>query len=298
MKISKGKVKVPHLLLVFGIDGIGKSTFAAGADTALFIGAENGTNNIDTSRVEDIHTYEDVALALDYLIKNETEYKTIVIDSLDWLESLLYVHLLKKHNKEVVEDIGGGFGKYVNVILAEWKLLINKLSVIRDIKKINVILIAHSQIKVFNDPLSLEPYERYVLKLQDKTSALFREFVDAVLFLNYETFVKKEKNMSKAKAFSDGERYIFTQKTAAYDAKNRFGLPPKIKLTTFKEFEHLIHGASASETEVLKQEIDGMILDIKDAELLPKIKTAIENAGNDFGKLTAIKNRLQEITNV
>lgn len=294
MKITTGKIKKPHLGIAFGVEAIGKSTLASTYPNPIFIGPENGSHNLDTSRAEGLKTYKDILDALNFLMTEKHEFQTVVIDSLDWVEPLLYKSICERFKADAIEDTFGGYGKWVNGMLNEWGNFISALDRLRD-NGMNVLLIAHYHVKLFNDPLTNEPYERYVMKLQEKTSAKFREWVDYVFFLNFETFTKKEKGMNKAKAFSDGERYIFTQKTAAYDAKNRFGLPEKMKLETFKEIDMAINGASASDIEVIMQEITGMILDVKDKDLLPKIELALENAKNDFSKLTAIKNRLKEI---
>jgi len=294
VKITSGKIKKPHLGIVFGVESSGKTTLGSTYPNPIFVGPENGSHNVDTSRFEGLKTYEDILKSLNYLLTEKHEYKSVIVDSLDWIEPLLYKFLCTKYKTEVIEDVGGGFGRYVMIMLSEWGNFISALDKLRD-SGMNVLLIAHYHVKAFNDPSTTEPYDRYVMKLQEKTSAKFREWVDYVFFLNFETFTKKDRGMSKSKAFSDGERYIFTTKTAAYDAKNRFGLPEKMKLETFKEIDLAINGASVSEVEILKQEISGMVLDIKDKELLPKVQTAIESAKNDFSKLTAIKNRLKEI---
>ncbi len=294
MKITTGKIKKPHLGIVFGVEAIGKSTLASTYPAPIFVGPENGSHNLDTSRVEGLKTYKDILEALNYLLTEKHDFKSVIIDSLDWVEPILYKSICEKFKADAIEDTFGGYGKWVNGMLVEWSNFISALDKLRE-AGMNVLLIAHYHVKAFNDPSTNEPYERYVMKLQEKTSAKFREWVDYVFFLNFETFTKKDKGMNKAKAFSDGERYIFTQKTTAHDAKNRFGLPEKMKLATFKEIDLAINGASASEIEILKQEINEMILDVKDKELLPKIELAIENSKNDFSKLTAIKNRLKEI---
>lgn len=299
MKVSKGKIKKPHLVLVYGPEGMGKSTFGADAPDALFIGAESGSSNLDTSRVEDIKTHEDVVKSIDYLLNNVTEYKSVVLDSLDWLEPLFCAHLLKKHNVTVLEEIGGGFGKYKGILIGEWRMFIDKLTQLRDVKKMNVVLIAHSHLKAFNDPNALQPYDRHSLKLSEAASALFREYVDVVLFFNKESHTKKEKNMTKARAFSDDQIYAYTTKTVSHDAKNRFGLPPKIKLNLphpFADFEALVKGSSTTELANLKLEITEKVLDVTDKALLPKIEEAIKNAGDSYGQLSAIRDRLIEIT--
>jgi hypothetical protein len=291
MKITSGRIKRPHLVLIYGVDGAGKSTWASTFPSPIFIGPENGSDNLDVSRAEEIDSYKKMLDSLEWLKNNKHDFKTVVIDSVDWVEPLLYKSLCERYKVDEIESIAGGYGRHVNVMLVEWKVFIEKVNVLR--ATMNIVLISHYHIRAFNDPSSNEPYDRYMIKLQEKTSSLFREWVDCVLFLNFETFTKKDKGVLKAKAFSDGERYLYTTKTAAYDAKNRFGLPPKMKLQTFLEYELAINGASVTDIELIKAEINDLMLDVKDAELLEKIKASMVNA--DFNKLTAIKGRIMEI---
>jgi hypothetical protein len=145
---------------------------------------------------------------------------------------------------------------------------------------------SHYHVKVFNDPATHLPYDRYTLKLAEKTAALFREWVDCVLFANFETFSTSDnKKAVKGKGISTGVRKLYCEKRAAYDAKNRFGLPESINL----DYEEFIRLATVIKPD-LKKDIEALLLDITDKELLEKIKASMINA--DDNKLTQIKNRI------
>jgi len=95
----------------------------------------------------------------------------------------------------------------------------------------NIILIAHAQIKTFADPAQPTGYDRYQLKLNEKAAAVLREAVECVLFATYETTVVKEKGDKKGRGVGDGERVMYTERRPAFDAKNHFDLPFEMPLS-------------------------------------------------------------------
>lgn len=281
-KTSRGIVQMPHALVIYGVESIGKTGFAASFPNPFFIDVEGGSKNYDVNRITDLK-WPEILAVLEEL--KTTEYKTIVVDSLDWLEKLLHVHICEKFKVSVVEDAGGGYGKWVNIMIAEWTPFIELLKQLRAMDKA-IVLTAHYQIKVFNDPVTSHPYDRYTMKLNDKVAAMFKEWVDCVLFANFETFTtSKDHKATKGKGMSTGVRKLYCEKRAAYDAKNRFGLPESINL----DYEEFIRLATVIKPD-LKKEIEALMLDVQDLELLEKIKASM--IGADDNKLTQIKNRI------
>jgi hypothetical protein len=297
MQITKGKIKKPALLLVFGTDGVGKSTFAAEAPGAIFIGPESGSNDLDVARFNNIKTFQDVKKAVRFLIDEKHEYQTLALDSLDWIEPLLwqYVCSLDMKKPEIIDEAFGGYGKGFVKANAIWKELMVDLQELRDKREMNIVAIAHSQIKVFNDPSEILPYDRYILKLNEKASALWREFVDCVLFVNFETIVRKEnKNDKKGKAFGDDVRKMYTQRRPSFDAKNRYGLPFELHLG-WKEFE----AARGSGVQTIIEELTEELVYL--SSKLPENKqaamiAAVENAKNDKTMLTKIRDHAKALT--
>jgi len=222
-KVVTGKIKKNNLLMIYGVEGCGKTTWAAGFDTPLFIGSEQGSETLDVSRYE-LESWQEFDKLLDELLVNETPYKTIVIDSIDWLEGLLFDSLTKGDNP--IEEVGGGYGKWVGIVNNEYRkimIILNRLRV-----KYNIIIIGHAQLKKFGDPVNNEQYDRYELKLHSpKSSMLWKEYIDCLLFMNYEIITKKEKGM--VKTYGDGVRKIYTEHRPSFDAKNRFQLPFEIE---------------------------------------------------------------------
>ena len=224
MKITKGKKSLPYLVLIHGVDGVGKSTLASEFPSPIFIGPELGTFNIDVAgRVEDIKDYDEIIDALRKIHEIGTaRYRTIVIDSLDWCETMLIEKLSEQNlkNYEVAAQLQHKF--------FEFSQILNKMRM----RGHNIVLICHSTIAEFNDPVVDRPYNRYELKLyKNKYSnvdirGFWREFVDCVLFLNHETITQgKNKEVRGTKT----DRVVMHLKPSArWEAKNRFGVDHNI----------------------------------------------------------------------
>lgn len=288
-KVSKGKIKKPHLVLVYGTDSVGKSTFGSQAPNPIFLGTEDGTNNLDVARFNNITSWDDVIKATNELISDKHDFKSLVIDSLDWLEPILHRMICERHNVKSIELASGGYGKGYIEALGEWQKFIGMLSQLREKRGMNVVMIAHSQVIRFSDPSTQSEYDRYELKLYKKSAALFREYVDSVLFANFEIFSKKDNG--KTRAYGDGARVLFTERRPGFDAKNRFGLPFQLPLS-WSDYEMAIESAKPNDPEVLLQSIIAMVAEITDDELKKKVMETVEKSKTDGKQLEAIKNRL------
>jgi hypothetical protein len=228
-RVTTGKIKKPHLLLIYGVDGIGKSSFAAGAPKPIFLGTEDGTDHLDVARFPCPESWPDVGMAIQELYKEKHDYKTLVIDSLDWLEPLLYAEICKEHGAKSIELAAGGYGKGYVEAAVRWEAFIKHINRLRIDRQMNVILIAHSELTQHSDAANQITYDKFQLKLHKKSAPKFREWVDSVLFANFEVFAKTEGK--ELKAFGSGARKIWTEGRPGYDAKNRLGLPECIDLS-------------------------------------------------------------------
>lgn len=228
-KVQTGPVKRNHFVLLYGVDGVGKSTFGANAPKPIFLGPEDGLGLLDVARFPSPANWQDIKRAVSDLINEDHPYKTLVVDSLDWIEPLVWAYVCAEDSVQSIEQVEGGFGKgYVRAV-EQWNEFIKQLTRLRS--KMHIVLIGHSQIRVFNDPAEDGQYDRYLLKLNEKAGARFREAVDCVLFANFETRLTKKKGALKARAFGDGARVVFTERRPAFDAKNRFNLPFQMPLS-------------------------------------------------------------------
>lgn len=225
--ISRGRaIKAPRIFL-YGSHGLGKSTFASRAPAPIFIQTEDGLGSIDTASFPLATSSVQVMSAIETLYTQEHEFKTVVLDSADWLEQILQREIEAKHD---AKDLAYGKGA---VILAErWKQILDGLNALRNDKNMAVIVLGHCEIKRFDSP-EVESYDRYQPHLAPRVSALLQQWADAVLFTNYRTIVRKEDvgfNKSVSRGMTTGERLIYTSETPAFQAKNRYSLPPNMPL--------------------------------------------------------------------
>lgn len=227
MQITKGKRARAQKVVVYGPEGIGKSTFAAQFPEPLFIDTEGSTDNMDVSRLNKPSSYTMLKNEIAWVKANPTVCKTLVIDTIDWAESLVIADVCAQHGKKGIEDFGWGNG--YTYTKEEMGRLLNQLGELVDLG-INVVLTAHAQMRKFEQPDEMGSYDRWELKLGKKTSSqtapLVKEWADMVLFANYKTVVMTADN-GKKKA-TGGQRVLYTQHHPAWDAKNRHGLPEEM----------------------------------------------------------------------
>lgn len=223
-----GRQEVPIRISLYGTDGIGKSTWAAMAPKPIFIGAEDGTSHLDVTRFPKPESWTDILDAITELYEKEHDFKTVVLDTADWAEKKAADQVCNEHNVNSLEEIS--YGKWKRFLLDTFSQCLRGFDALYG-KGMNIILISHCEVKTFNDP-EHESYDRYQLKLHESIAATVREWCDVNLFANYDTSVQKvgQGFNEKTKAVSYGKRMIFTERSAAFDAKNRYNLPNRLPL--------------------------------------------------------------------
>lgn len=290
--VTKGKIRQPILTLVFGTDGVGKSSFAAGAPSPVFLGTEKGTANLDVARGATPTSFKEVLAAIDELRTGKHDFQTLAIDSLDWLEPLVWEQVCVDNSWKDIE--APGFGKGYVAANRYWLNMMGELTKLRDERRMNIVLIAHAQVKLAKDPHAQAEYDRYQLKLNDKAAALWREYVDSVLFANYETFVKTEKG--KTRAMGDGARYLFTERRAGHDGKNRYGLPYQLPLS-WEDFAQAVDAGNPDDPVFLMTSISELVGMISDETTKQKVLQSVEASKTDPTRLARILDRLRAVTN-
>lgn len=242
MNITRGKKNTAKKVVVYGPEGIGKSTFASCFPDPVFIDTEGSTNDMDVARFDKATSWEMLLEQVRYVVKNPSVCKTLVIDTADWAEQMCMKNLCDSHNKKGIEDFGYGNG-YVYA-KEEWGKFLNLLQEVVE-KGVHVVVTAHSHIRKFEQPDELGAYDRYELKLgkktQSQTSPLLKEWADMVLFANYKIMsVAADKDGRKHKA-QGGRRVMYTSHHPCWDAKNRYGLPEELPFD-YSEIAHIISG--------------------------------------------------------
>jgi hypothetical protein len=284
--VLKGKRQTPIRVLLYGTEGIGKSTFGAEAPKPIFLGAEDGTAQLDVERFPTPESWQDVLDAVRVLETEPHEYRTLVVDTVDWAEPLLWKHICDRDNQPNIEAYG--YGKGYNAALDEWRVFLGALERLRKAKGIHIILVAHSWIKTFKNPEG-EDFDRYELKLNNKAGGLIKEWADAVLFANYETLIAKDGRTKRTRGVDTGARLLFTERRAAYDAKNRYGLPPFLPLA-WGDFEAAVLKHQPATPEALAKEVQRKAEELGGEEG-KNILAALGRASGDTQKLAYLNNR-------
>ena len=224
--ISKGKQKTAIRLVSYGIEGIGKSTFASHFPEPLFIDTEGGTKQLDVARFQTPETWGQLLEMIDAVIDEPDCCQTLVIDTIDRAEVLLTQQILKEGRKNSIEDFGYGKG-FTMVAERFQKDFLNRLDRLIA-KNVNVVLIAHAMMRKLESP-DEPPYDRWELKTSKKVAPIVKEWADILAFMNYDITVVEENGRNKAKG--KAKRMIHFNHKPTYDAKNRYGLPDDAPLS-------------------------------------------------------------------
>jgi hypothetical protein len=238
MKITTGKQQRAQRVVLYGVESVGKSTFAAQFPKPLFLDIEQGTSHLDVDRC-DINSWKQLTESL--AEAKATDYQTIVIDSADWAERLCVEDLLATSKKTSIEDFG--FGKGWVMVAERMSRMLASIDMLIDAGK-NVVLIAHSKIVRFEAPDALAAYDRYELKLSKQSSPLLKEFADELWFLRFKTKVSTT-DTGRGKGIGGKERILLTTHSAAYDAKTRSGLAEELPLE-WASVSHLFKSSKTS----------------------------------------------------
>lgn len=252
-EITSGIIESAQKVVIYGPEGIGKSTFASQFPDPLFIDTEGSTKTIDVKRFPKPTSWEMLNNEVREVI-NSKPCKTLVIDTIDWAEQMCIESICNAHQKKGIEDFG-----YGNGYVYEKEEFSRFLNLLEDAVNagINVVLTAHAQMRKFEQPDELGAYDRWELKLGKKTSSqispLIKEWADMVLFANYKTYAVAVDDKGKKFKAQGGERVMYTSHHPCWDAKNRFNLPPEMSFE-YKGIAHLFNKALNEFYEPVKQQ--------------------------------------------
>lgn len=222
--------KLPPRFVFYGTDGIGKSTFVAGAPSPVTIPTIDGEPVPGAAAFPVVTEFPHVLDALRALARGGHTHRTVILDSLDAIERMIHAWTAREKGKENIEDLP--YGRGFTFALEHWNTMLTALDYLRS-RGMTVILVAHSEIKRFDSPDS-EPYDRYQLKLHKSASALIREWADVVGFASREVIIQKTDagfNKEVTRGVGTGKRLLYLDERPSHHAKNRYALPPKIELS-------------------------------------------------------------------
>ena len=278
-EINTGVVKTPLKVIIYGTEGVGKTTLASKFPKPLFIDAENGSGALNVARYPYPTSWQMLMSEVQEFLNNPQGYKTLVIDSIDWAEAKAIEMICAGMKVNGIEDIGWSKGyTYLN---EEMGRLLNLLTEVIN-RGVNVVLIAHMVIRTITKPEETGSYDRYELKLKQAKNGnncqLVKEWADLILFCNYREFLVADKTTGKKKATGGKERIMYTEHAATWDAKNRFGLPEVLPLD-FEPIAHLFsdnYEVKATE-QIKEQPAVNTITKTQQAEPAEQPKTEVNN---------------------
>lgn len=284
--VRRGVLDTPVRVLIYGSEKVGKSTFAAGSPKPIFLGAENGTERLDVERLQP-STWAEAIDWIDELAVEKHDYKTLVVDPINWLEPMCWAAVVGD-NGGTIEEFGGGFGKGYNAAVGFWRVFVAGLE--RCWRRgMHVVIVAHSQVRSFQNPEG-PAYDKYELAMNAKAAGIFKQWVDAVLFARLETFTKLDAATKKAKGYSTGARVIHTNPCAAFDAGARWKLPEDLPLS-WDDFIGAVEAESHRAGELAAQ-IAKLTEEIGDDSVTKFAATFAEKNKSHADRLAELVNRL------
>lgn len=235
--IQRGRTPKPPRILCYGVEGIGKSTFGSQAPKPVFIQTEDGLDEIDCDKFPLATTYDEVLAALAELRSQQQDYETVVIDSLDWLERLIWDKLCAEHGVNSIEKVDGGYARGYTHALTLWREILEHLGDLRNARGMVILLIAHSKVERFEDPES-SPYDRYSPRLHKHAAALVCEWSDAVLFATRrfrpqteDAGFGRKRTIAHPIGKHGGDRVLRCVGGPSCVAKNRYGITEELPLS-------------------------------------------------------------------
>lgn len=287
-QIKRGDANLPLRFVVAGPEGVGKSTLASKTPNPLFVCAEDGLTGLDHIQRFAPANLDELNKLVDELITDPGDFKTLVVDTTDWLERLICQSVCKRDNKTDIEDYG--YGKGYVVMEGELVKLLQKFDLLRQKSRMGIMMLSHVHIRTFNDPRG-QSYERFEMKGHKRFTGILREWPDAALFCTYEVFQTKEKGSSREKTIG-GERVMHTTWSPAWDAKNRLNLPEVLPL----DWDELAKAIKENSSESLRAKIKSLFATAKLDET-SKAKWAKWLTGIDGLSADKLKIAIENLTN-
>jgi hypothetical protein len=228
-QVTVRKRKRPVMALLYGQPGIGKSTWAAGAPKPIFISTERGLDQLNCAKLPQPADFKALYDQIMALKNEEHDYETIVLDTIDGADLLIQKRVCDEYKCKSIGDppYGGGYQRAREL----WTGILNELTAMSE--QFNIILVAHSSVKVFTDPSLSAPYDTWQLRLQERSSSIIYQAVDTILFVNLDTTIQKDTSKARkaSRAIVSGDRLLWTEPGTGFIAKNRFSLPSPMEFS-------------------------------------------------------------------
>jgi hypothetical protein len=308
-------MRAPLRYVIYGPEGVGKTTLAASAPKPILMDIEDGSSRVDVPRYSFNDgpmghvpaNYAEFQAGIDDLIASEHDFKTLVIDTADRLESLIHKFMVARDSQvcarnpkgEVYESIiDYGYGKGFDVAVDEWRALCARLDRLRYTRQMDIVLLGHAHIRTFKNPVG-EDYDRYQLRINDKAAGFLKEWAEVTAFACFEDTTAKASKYARPKGFSTGTRLLKLARTAAIDAKTRIDLPEEVEISAenpWAPFAEAVEAGYENEVKKLEGQIAAEVKRVGDPEMAAKVETAVKDAvaKNDAGALSRYLHELMK----
>jgi hypothetical protein len=228
-QVTVRKRRRPIFGVLYGQPGIGKSTFGASLPKPIVIATER-LDQISVPKLPVPRDFKQLYDQIDALDKEQHDYESIVFDTLDAAELLIWQRVCSEGKCKSIEEFGGGYGKGYVRARELWTGLLSKLSEMSE--RFNVLLTAHAHVKSFSDPSLSAPFDIWKMRIHDKSADVIRQMVDLIMFVNLETIIQKESQKArKGKGIVSGDRVLWTQPATGFEAKNRYDLESPLEFS-------------------------------------------------------------------
>lgn len=287
---------LPDRIVLYGVEGVGKTTWAAQAKKPVFLCAEDGIRNLEATKLlsptgEAIRSWPDVTGALEDLLKEPHDFETLVIDTADWLEPIIKNEVVAAHF-EASEAKFDAFGRGYNMALTYWRKLLDLLDRLRSDRRMEVVILAHAQLRAEESPSIGVEVKRYGMKIKGSEkcspSALMSEWCDSLLFATFEE-MKRESETGKVKGNPTGRRVVKTQRGMMWSAKTRWKIPAEIPLS-YEAYAK--HRGTISRLPEFQSKVNASLARLEAHPQIKEMRAEAERCWSDENKLGALLSEL------
>jgi hypothetical protein len=220
--------------LLYGPPKIGKSTFAAAADGALFLATEQGLNFLSVYQIE-IQTWASFLEACREIAKGEHQFRTVVIDTIDNLYRACVDHVLTKAGIAHQSDLE--YGKGYDLVNTKFQKRLTALSLL----PYGLIMISHSVEKEVKTRTGKATF--IAPTLPNSARKIVLGMADFILYAASEEITDADGTITGY------DRVVHSQPTTIYEAGNRsqYAIPDPLPLS-YSAFVATLKEASAKKT--------------------------------------------------
>lgn len=247
-------VAQPPRVLIHGPTGLGKTTLGCEFPAPFLLDVE-GRRPVDLAHEDvpgfdgdQLATYQDVIDALSSLYNDDHSFQTLIFDTLDRFEPIVWQKACDDNGWKSIEE--PGWGKGYTETASYWRTLLDWFIALRRDRGMAIVLIAHSEIKSIPSP-TIGPHPSYDVRLHKTALSMITYEMDAIFFMNRDASAQVEKigkNQTRTThATGGGTRWVYCDGRPAFTAKGLPGMPDKFIYTRgqgFNEIAKYLPGAA------------------------------------------------------